>query len=178
MQRSDALNARVIELLGQLAIPERIQDAVLSGAMARLEQPAPSRSHDRGLAEEQLRRLRIAYRAGDPDLTDDIYLRETARLEALLADEPAPVRRAMDVEKALRLLRSVPALLAEANESKHRALVQTVFQTIWTADGVVIAIQPAPAYCLLVDVLRVTPTGEKAAPVTLPPRWTAFKVAA
>jgi site-specific DNA recombinase len=159
MERADTVNEQVLDVLRRMSIPPRLQAGVLEGARKRLAMPTSEPKTDRAKVEEQLRRLRIAYRSGDPDLTDEIYTREVARLQALLADTPRRPTALLDLQRATTFLGDLPLLLEAASDAQRRALVQTVLKTVWVAHGEIIAIQPALLFEVLADVTMVTLTG-------------------
>jgi len=113
-----------------LAIPAELQAAVIQEVQCRLGQPQTPRC-DPTTAREQLRRLSVAYRMGDTELTDDIYLRERARLKRIIADEPVPTVQVLNLTKAMTLLSDMPKLAEPATVSQRRALVRQVFEQVW-----------------------------------------------
>jgi DNA invertase Pin-like site-specific DNA recombinase len=194
MLHGDRIEAQVLDMLRALAIPPRIIHGVLAEVERRIAQPITPRQLDAARIREQLRRLRAAYLAGDPDLTDVIYTRERERLARLLTSEPAPPVRVLDVERAAQLLSDMPGLIEAATTDERRSLVQQVIRQIWLADGAIAGWEPAPNYVLLVEAVAgavdlVTSTGIQAALFTLvpetslvsshtifPARWQAFNV--
>jgi site-specific DNA recombinase len=142
----------VLEKLASLSIPPDTQETVIQEVQRRLGRPPTSRS-DTKTAHEQLRRLSVAYRMGDPNLTDEIFLREKTRLERIIAEEPAPTSRMLDLTKALELLTDMPKLIAAASGPQRRALVRQVFAQIWLQKTTVTAVKPSPQLGLLVEAI-------------------------
>lgn len=187
MLRSDRIEATVLDLLRALTIPRHIARGVIAEVERRLTQPASPQHIDVGRVREQLRRLRAAYLAGDPDLNDQLYARERDRLSKLLATERPAVVRVLDVEKAISFLGNMPALINAATYTEQRALIQQVIKQVWLTREGIAGWEPAPNYRLLVEVVAAqvggtTSAGLHPAPSTatvsskplIAPRWIAL----
>jgi hypothetical protein len=152
MVAAKRIDALVLEQLCGLAIPQEVQASVIQEVQHRLgHQQRPKR--DVTTAREQLRRLSVAYRMGDPELTDAIYLRERARLERIIADEPVPSAQVLDLTKAMGLLSDMPKLIEAANVPQRRALVRQVFEQVWLEKTKVTAVKPSPQFGLLLEAV-------------------------
>jgi site-specific DNA recombinase len=143
----------VLDMLRALTIPPRIARGVVAEVERRLAQSAQPRQVDARRIQEQLRRLRAAYLAGDTELDDLTYTRERLRLTALLSDAPPPPVQVLDVTRALSLLSDMSRLIDTASTDERRGLVQQVVRQIWLADGAISGWTPAPNYALLVEAV-------------------------
>lgn len=183
MLRGDQIESQVLDMLKALTIPPAIARGVIAEVERRLNKPAMPRQLDITRIREQLRRLSVAYRSGDPDLDDVTYRRERERLTTLLTAGPLPSPRVLDVQRAAALLSDMAALVDAANPDERRGLVQQVIRQIWLADGAIAGWTPAPNYALLVEAVvsavdLVTSTGLHGARSTptvprslIAPRW-------
>jgi site-specific DNA recombinase len=143
----------VLDVLRALTIPPRLGAAVIAEVQRRLAQPVTRNTADPRLVQEQLRRLRAAYLAGDEAIDDVTYARERARLEQLLEPSEPVAQRVLDLNRAVETLGNVPCLLAGASVEQQRGLIQQIFQTLWLEPIAVTAIQATPNYALLVDAV-------------------------
>jgi hypothetical protein len=179
MVAAKRIDALVLEQLCGLAIPQELQEAVVQEVQRRLgQQQRPRR--DVTTAREQLRRLSVAYRMGDPELTDAIYLRERARLERIIADEPVPMAQVLNLTKAMELLADMPKLIEAASVPQRRALVRQVFEQVWLEKTKVTAVKPSPQFGLLIEALvsGAISTGVDPALANYPLEcWRAFEIA-
>jgi hypothetical protein len=86
---------------------------------------------DASKVREQIRRLKVSWRAGDEDLDERTYFSELRRLEELLADVPPASERVLDIEKAMRLLGDMSSLLDKTNPEQQRAIMQQIVRQVW-----------------------------------------------
>jgi site-specific DNA recombinase len=181
MVRLDVADPWALDVLRELTIPPHIRDAAIALAQQQLARPPQTTDADK--VRKQLERLKTLFKLGD--MNEAEYLRERQALQAQLAAAPPPASRVLDVEKAAALLGDMGALLDEATPEHRRALVHTVFDTVWITKAGIRAIRPAPAYRVLIAVVRrpdeesVTLTGNRAALSTSLRRislWDAFGV--
>ncbi len=177
---AERANEWALDLLRGLAIPEHIKTHVIDFVRSQLGQPRTERKISTQSIQEQLRRLKRAYLAGDTDLTDEIYFRERDRLSRLLTEQPAPPYKILDVTKALDILSDISRLISEANQEQQRGLVQQIFRRIWLNKNGLVAIEPAGNYKLLMEASRVvtaTSTGLSPADTTYHlPIWQNYQV--
>lgn len=171
----------VCELLAALTFPESIAHDALAMAQRMAANPPPTAAGiDRARIQEQLRRLKTAYLAGDPDVTDTIYAAERARLEAQLVAVSPAERREFDYERAMQVLNGAAELYDTSTGPEQRALVHGIFGGIWLSRSGIVAIQPKPAYALLVEARAGFNFLENPTPIglgstfSIPPRWVAF----
>jgi hypothetical protein len=100
-----------------------------------------------------LRRLYRSYRAGDPDLTDDLFEAERRRTEALLTTAPQPPRQLLDVTAAMGLMNNMERVIATAEAYQRRAMVHQVIDRVWLSHAGIVAFKPKPAYHLFVEAV-------------------------
>lgn len=184
MIRADVVHNDMLGYLRSLSLPEDTQKAIIAEVQRRIAPPEKPQ-FDRRRIEEQLRRLRVAYRSGDPDLTDTVYLAEKHRLEAMLNDAPATPRAYVDVNRAMRYLSDLPLLLTMATSiAQQRAVVQPIFSAVWMRANTIVAVRPTINYALMVEtiarnrVVTATLAGVEVSVSTFPERWKAWKVPA
>jgi hypothetical protein len=118
-------------VLDRLSIPPSLADAVIAEVQRRIAVPTKPRSVDGAKVREQIRRLKLSWRAGDEDLDEQTYFSELRRLEGLLAETPTGLYRRLDLEQAMAALRDMPSMLAIANTDQQRALIQQVLRQVW-----------------------------------------------
>lgn len=184
MIKASVVHEQMLDYMYALSLPQSVQDAVIAEVQRRIV-PVTAPIRDRQRVAEQLRRLRVAYRSGDPDLTDEIFVRERQRLEAMLIDEAAPPQGYLDMAKAMRFLGDIPQLLEAApSQAMRRAIIQQVFSAVWMRPGQIVGVRPTTNYALLIDsvarnlVEAATLAGAKVTVSTFPERWKAWKVPA
>ena len=146
----------------------------------------PAYPADTRRIQEQLRRLKAAYFAGDPDLDDRAYQRQRQALEAQLRPIDVEAARTLDVARALELLRTMGDVLAVATAAEQRAIIQQLIAAVWVKPGEVVAVKTQPAWAAIYDaaaykVGKATSAGLEAALTTwdpLPPHWQTWQSAA
>jgi hypothetical protein len=141
----------VFDLLRGLIIPPPLRDAVIAVVAQRLERPASPGAIDAAALRAQLARLKDLYEFGD--MLKGEYLRKREAIQRQLSQIIGHVPHLFDVGRALNLLSDMPTLLDTANDMQRRALWQQVFTAVWLDKGVVVAVQPAPAYVLLAQAV-------------------------
>jgi DNA invertase Pin-like site-specific DNA recombinase len=167
MVRVDLADPWALDVLRALSIPPHIRDAAIAVAQQILAQPPAAGTVDTAHIQKRLGALKSLYKLGD--MSEAEYLREREALQAQLASAPAPMPRELDVARAAALLGDMGTLLEEATPEHRRALVHTVFSTVWITKNGVRALKPAPSFAILMAVVRrqdaekVTLTGLEAA---------------
>jgi site-specific DNA recombinase len=150
MVRTTLADPWALDVLRELTIPPHIRDAAIALAQQHLAQP-PATATDAAQIPKRLSALKALFKLGD--MSEAEYLRERANLQAQLASAPPPPAQTLDVERAARLLGDMGTLLEAATAEHQRALVHTVFATVWITKDGIRAIRPAPSYRVLVSVV-------------------------
>jgi hypothetical protein len=154
------IEPEVLRVLHRLSIPPSLADAVIAEVQRRIAIPTKPRTVDVVRVREQIRRLKLSWRAGDEDLDEQTYFSELRRLEGTLAEEPSVSARRLDLDKAMSVLRDMPSLLEVASKDQQRALIQQVLRQVWVerapkrhGDAWVKAIAPTSTYEALVGAI-------------------------
>lgn len=185
LARADLLDEQILDLIRQMSIAAPLAAQVVQEAQQNMRAPARAPADTRRI-QEQLRRLKAAYFAGDPDLDDRTYQRQRQALEAQLRPAEMPAASTLDVARAIELLSSMASVIAVATEAERRAIIQQLVAAVWVKPGEVVAIKTQPAWAALYDataykVGEATSAGlESALPIcdAFPARWLAWQAAA
>ena len=185
MARADLLDDQILDLVRQLSIAAPLAAQVIQDAQQSLRAPTRAPADTRRI-QEQLRRLKAAYFAGDPDLDDRTYQRQRQALEAQLRPAEVPTSSALNVARAIELLSSMANVITVATAAERRAIIQQLVAAVWVKPGEVVAVKTQPAWAALYDaaayeVGKATSAGLESALATwdaLPAHWQAWQVAA
>lgn len=155
MTRLDILDEQILAIVRQFSIAAPLAQAVLVQAQQR---PKKSRTDASARTREQLRRLRNAYLAGDPELTDAVYTRRKIALEQTLREQEPQADAQIDPIKAAEVLSSMASVLDVATPEEQRAIVHHLIDAVWARPHEIIAIRTRPAWQALYTACNVGDT--------------------
>jgi DNA invertase Pin-like site-specific DNA recombinase len=159
MVPANKIEPAALDILRSLSLDTSTIERVIAEVQRRLATPTKPKAVDTARVREQIRRLKLSWRAGDEDLDERTYFTELKRLEALLLDAPpSPPTKTLDVGKAIAMLSSIPTLLETADRQQQQALLHQVLQKVW--------IDRAPKRRGDAWVKAITPTEPFAEPVS------------
>jgi site-specific DNA recombinase len=147
MLQAKRIEPLMLDVMRLLVIPPDVRAAVLAEVERRLEQPITG--DNRPLLERQLERLKDLYTMGDMARAEYEVRRDALRTELVKLQPPQALL--LDVQQALQFLDNLPDLLDAAPTPQRRGLFGTVFRRLWLEHYRITAIQPAPAFALLIE---------------------------
>lgn len=154
MQRQEIVDAHGLELLESIVLPQHIIDKALIALQRRVasDQPAPKKQQSRADLEAALGRYAEVYAEGL--ITKEMYEARKANIITQLQElgTQAPPAR-LDIQRAVKLLSDMPALLRETSLNARRGIVQTIFEKVWLEDKNIRAITSRQAYTTLFDAI-------------------------
>ena len=153
-QDAAALEAQVVELLGEIQLPAAWQAQALAAAGGAGEAEQLARRRRR--AEEKIKRANELYVESLIDRAE----RDRRVLEAQVElDGLRPVPEP-DLRAAAALLADLPRLYTVATPQEQQRLFQAMLERAFVSDRRVVALQPTPElYALFASELQADPTG-------------------
>jgi hypothetical protein len=150
MARADLVEQQTIDLLNHLVLPRDLLDEVVSVAETMIQPNATPHITSEQI-DDRLRRLGVSYRLGD--LSDDDYLAERGRLQALRASANVSTI-VLDLRRAAQSLSTLGDWLAAANSAEQRIIVRQIFSRVWVDKEGLKVIQPTTLYRPLLTALE------------------------
>ncbi len=157
---AEKIEPAALNFLRSLSLPPDAADRVIFEVQRRIATPHKVKTINAAKVREQIRRLKVSWRAGDEDLDEKTYFSELRLLEELLADVPPVSERVFDVQEAMRLLGNMSSLLDQTNPEQQRALMQQIVRQVWmgrspkrNGDAWIKAIAPTGTYAALVSAI-------------------------
>jgi DNA invertase Pin-like site-specific DNA recombinase len=172
--KTDDVDRYAIHLLSRLRLPEDWQQQAL--ALITAEQHLPAT--DAAQIEREIRTLRT--QAIDGQISIEDFKRREAALKAQLVEHTQlPL---VDLEGAAARIRDFSTLVTNATPDEQRALVTTIFSSIWLRSSVIEAWAPRAVYQPLFATLYDLTVGRETSAERPPPKpspfypalWTSF----
>jgi site-specific DNA recombinase len=154
MLTARAIEPLVLDVIRNCSLIAPLRDAVIQVVKDRLARPTTGGDVDASALRAQLTRLKELFEWGDLGKAEYLWKREQIQKQIAQIQTHTPCL--LDVERAIELLGNMAELIDAGSDAQLRALLQTVFLTIWLEKGAVVAIRPAPAFALLMEVVSVS----------------------
>jgi len=172
---TDTVDRYMLHILARLRLPEDWQHQ----ALALIQPNTPPTPPDVAAVEREMRLLRAEFIDGA--MTPEAYRAREARLRAMLV--PVPATPTVDLGHAAALLADLPRLIIGATADEQRALVRTIFSTVWLRASVIEAWAPRavyqPLFTVLYDLTNNHETRGGSSPpkafATYPALWAGFQ---